>query len=289
MQLSESKLFTIEALNRIEGFVWPEKAGFAAMDAKDGCVSFYKIKPHHEECYFTTINGYLGFEETKKPHPDWRNSLITKEEFDSVDGWVRHDNSECPTNSESLVQVKMDGVQAGYSAHISKAWAWVNGGITHWRYHKPTKESAMTTTKQEVKPEIHAIYENYKQQRETTADAQRALDASKEAEDALLEQIKQWNLQYGFDVRLLDESEENQEQQDSELVITDWRDLRVGDVVEVVMVNNRGGTDGYDGIVGKQCRVILTEDPDYPQQAVQVDFEGHEVFIHKWKFIRRPQ
>lgn len=75
---------------------------------------------------------------------------------------------------------------------------------------------------------------------------------------------------------------------ESKLVITDWRDLRVGDIVEVVMVNKHGGTDGFDDIVGKQCRVILTEDPDIPQQAVKVDFEGVGVFIHKWKFISRP-
>lgn len=275
MQLSESKLFTIEALNRIEGFVWPEGADWAAMSVGVCSVGFYQYRKAS-----AVVIVDVGVR-----HPDCIDSIITKAEFDSVDGWVRHDNSECPANSESPIQVQMDGFRVGKPSppHIAKAWAWVNGGITHWRYHKPTKESAMTTTKQEVKPEIHAIYESYKQQRETTSDAQRALDASKDAEDALLEQIKQWNLQYGFDVRLLDESEENQDQQDSELVITDWRDLQKGDVVKAILVNGASHVNGRVGVV-KRIDGSAADGPLF------VKFDSvEEWWVKEWKFIRRPQ
>ncbi|MDA1378725.1 hypothetical protein PCI56_01200 [Plesiomonas shigelloides subsp. oncorhynchi] len=39
-RLTESQLFTIEALNRIEGFVWPKEATHASMDAGTRVVDF---------------------------------------------------------------------------------------------------------------------------------------------------------------------------------------------------------------------------------------------------------
>nr|WP_302981503.1 hypothetical protein [Plesiomonas shigelloides] len=138
-QLTESQLFTIEALNKIQGFVWPEGARFAAMDFDSPTVAFYAVSTQPSGSSFHEY-GYINgcYTVTYSKHPDWRNSMISKEQFYSVDGWVRHDNSECPTNSELQVQVKMHG-SLGYwpgYPHIAKAWPWVDGGITHWRYHK---------------------------------------------------------------------------------------------------------------------------------------------------------
>lgn len=263
MQLSESKLFTIEALNRIEGFVWIDDMNYACMFNNGRFVWLFEQAPFVKNQAFDVSSWWVSKKNTSVEHPDWRNSLITKAEFDSVDGWVRSWVASVP---ESIPACGIE-VECGIFGR-------------KWRYHKPTKETTMPATK----PEIHAIYESYKQQCETTADAQRALDASKEAEDALLEQIKQWNLQYGFDVRLLDESEEKPDQQDGEPVITDWRDLRVGDVVEIT------GSSNPEWIALKGNHLFVSS---VAKNGVFLSIDKRAKWFLsdgcKFKFIRRPQ
>ncbi|MGL5309449.1 MAG: hypothetical protein ACRDAL_02480 [Plesiomonas shigelloides] len=284
MNLTEDQLFTIEALNRVDGFVWPEKASNAWVNKDKSFVCFTVLGGSRvlsiKEC--RVYNGIYakGVSESSQ-HPDWRNSLITREQFDSVDGWVRHNNSECPANSELQVQVKMHGF-LGYSPsypHIAKAWPWVNGGITHWRYHKPTKETDMQPEAPK-QPSIDDLYLQYKTQRGIVESAKKVLADEMEAEDKLLEQIRAWNLEYGFDVRLLDESEEN-----PELVITDWRDLRLGDVVEIIGSDNPAwrrfsGEEVSVSKIGERESDILLE-----SSRNGVWWIRHET---RWKFIRRP-
>lgn len=90
-RLTESQLFTIEALNRIEGFVWPAGAKFAAMDNCVSCVDFYvnKVVLRDRALSFIGKRSHLKPVHLGYVHPDWRNSLITREQFESVDGWVR--------------------------------------------------------------------------------------------------------------------------------------------------------------------------------------------------------
>lgn len=139
MQLTESQLFTIEALNRIEGFVWPDGATSAGVVGVPGgnLIHFFS-----GDCWLKTVN--LTNVVTEKP--DWRNSLITREQFDSVDGWVRNDGYDPKV---SCIDIRFEsGVDEG-SYNSSSEWSWVINDpetmprveITHWRYHKSTKEA----------------------------------------------------------------------------------------------------------------------------------------------------
>ncbi len=125
MNLTESQLFTIEALNRIEGFVWPERAKFAKMDDCVRRIYFYAREPELSD---STFNGdfLLGLSMIKSEsiHPDWRNSLITREQFESVDGWVRGKIPKTAFNIEMIL----------FGANESDV---------KWRYHKTTKEAEM--------------------------------------------------------------------------------------------------------------------------------------------------
>ncbi|MGL5307224.1 MAG: hypothetical protein ACRC9Y_13990, partial [Aeromonas veronii] len=96
MSLSEGKMFTIEALNRIEGFVWPDKAKFADFDSGGWFVFFRLHEPKALRGSFE--GGYIdgSLVDTGVDHPDWRNSLITREEFELVDGWVMFSGIESP-------------------------------------------------------------------------------------------------------------------------------------------------------------------------------------------------
>jgi hypothetical protein len=290
MNLTEGQLFTIEALNRIDGFVWPDGAKFAAMDNCVSCVDFYvsKVILHDRSLHFTGKRSHLKPVHIGYVHPDWRNSLITREQFDNVDGWVNI-NGNVASSMDALIDVMLDGglIVSGvtYSDALLR-----HQPFSNWRYHKPTKESEMKDT-ETFQPTIHETYYRYKKQRENTADARKALEASMEAEDKLLEQIKAWNLEYGFDIRVLDESDEVpvvEPDQEPELVITDWRDLRIGDIVEVIKVSKMSEIRRYKEIIGRHLPVVHTEPPGVEGQPVQVDCDGKLIFISRWKFIRRP-
>ncbi|MGL4250082.1 MAG: hypothetical protein ACRCR1_05410 [Aeromonas sp.] len=280
MNLTEGQLFTIEALNRIDGFVWPDKAEFAAMDDELFTIDFYSLKPEplSDSLSFGSkfwMRAYNGKFKSKDHHPDWRNSLITREQFDSVDGWVRNNGDKIIFSGDYDVN------RNGSVIRITGVWT-QDSDVMCWRYHKPTKETEMQPEAPK-QPSIDELYSQYKTQRSIVESAKKTLADEMEAEDKLLEQIKAWNLEYGFDVRLLDESEEK-----PELVITDWRDLQVGDIVEVIKVSKMSEIRRYKEMIGRHLPVIHTESPGVEDQPVQVNCDGKLIFISKWKFIRRP-
>ncbi|MGL5103095.1 MAG: DUF4406 domain-containing protein [Plesiomonas sp.] len=139
--VTESQLFTIEALNRIEGFVWPEDAKFASMDDGDRGVDFWSSRPELDidECTYTQ-GGLQQANSIHSKHPDWRGSLISKAQFDSVDGWVRNDGNE-PAITGNFDLLISDGEVIDFSGVSVDGWDWsvpCDDGfpITHWRYHK---------------------------------------------------------------------------------------------------------------------------------------------------------
>lgn len=69
-----------------------------------------------------------------------------------------------------------------------------------------------------------------------------------------------------------------------ELVITDWRDLQVGDVIKCVG-DNTWSTD----FEGKEAVVLDVEDPDYDGGLrILADIDGEGDWGRDFKFIRRP-
>lgn len=139
--LAESQLFTIEALNKIQGFVWPDKAEFAAMDLDEREVHFYTKKPYEKEKQFSIAAGYLKSSDVEDRHPDWRGSLISKAQFDSVDGWVRWISGERPVPAETIIDVEFKtgatSTQTICCIAGEIAW-WSYSTITGYRYHKPS-------------------------------------------------------------------------------------------------------------------------------------------------------
>lgn len=283
MSLSEGKMFTIEALNRIEGFVWPDDMKCAAM-IKDGICVWFCQELVSTASEFLSINGWVTNKRVESAHPDWRNSLITREEFDSVNGWVRNDGNE-PVISGDFDLLLADG-EAIYFSDISvDRWDWAvpcKGGvaITHWRYHKPQK--------QEVKPDPESIetmirrYKDAKENKRAAIDklnqSQADVEQAEALEDSLFMAIEAWAESHGFDIRVLSESEEK-----PELVITDWRDLQVGDVVIY--------QDGLvSDLIGLECEV---EKLDWLNDELNVGVFNKEhiqsAWPSKWKFIRRPE
>ncbi|MGL4249541.1 MAG: hypothetical protein ACRDCI_11775 [Plesiomonas shigelloides] len=271
MNLTEGKLFTIEALNRIEGFVWPDGATFGEVDG-GRFVYFYASDEG--------IQSAISSARIKQDDdPMTLHVQITREEFESVDGWVRNDGNP-PVDDDAIVETIVNG-EVDSRPFPADGIEWGNGGcVSHWRYPKPTKETEMQPESPK-QPSIDEIYSQYKAQCGIVETAKKTLADEMEAEDKLLEQIKAWNLEHGFDVRLLDESEEK-----PELVITDWRDLQVGDVIRWSGDNNN--------IEGEYKVCDLEPDHyefDHPICVTTGDDDSNEwidISSEEWKFIRRP-
>lgn len=264
MSLSEGKMFTIEALNRIEGFVWPEGATHANVFNATRLVRFYEGAPIY-------VNGVVDNNlrvsaAIHDVHPDWRNSLITREEFESVDGWVRSWVTSVPEN------IPPSGIEVECGKFGRK-----------WRYRKPQK--------QEVKPEPESIETMIRRYKDAGENKRAAIDKLNQAqadveqaealEDSLFMAIEAWAESHGFDIRVLSESEEK-----PELVITDWRDLQIGDVIWW-----SGDSDNPEG----ECEVCDLEGDDYNHDVPICVFtrdggsEWIDTALEQWKFIRRPE
>lgn len=176
-QLTESQLFTIEALNKIHGFVWPEQATHAAMDERDFRVTFFRDKP------FPNISRFIGiFHElavVDLDHPDWRGSLISKAQFDSVDGWVRACGVMPNGNIEVDIKRYPDG--SGFqSGSLAKFINW--NDVKLWRYHNRANEKVIPEA---VNQSIDQLI-NAWQKAKADADTSRAILqlAEKEESDA---------------------------------------------------------------------------------------------------------
>lgn len=143
-RLTESQLFTIEALNETQGFVWPEQATHAAMDLYSPSVHLYAYQPYLKDPIFLSVGGYLGCVRAPSTSPDWRNSLITREQFDGVDGWVRNSGTQ-PVSDECIVECKVDGPLGAIGCLPASVWNWKQGGLTHWRYGKHSSSEVNET------------------------------------------------------------------------------------------------------------------------------------------------
>lgn len=90
--------------------------------------------------------------------------------------------------------------------------------------------------------------------------------------------------EYGFAISRVAASLESEQP-----VITDWRDLRVGDVIECVLVRGRNGVEicEYDNeFHGLTCNVIgFTESG---KNHIKTDLKPSGYYIQEFKFIRRP-
>ncbi|MCX2533640.1 hypothetical protein OQ486_09140 [Plesiomonas shigelloides] len=146
-RLTESQLFTIEALNRIEGFVWPKNANHAFMNHEHRFVSFSSgacsVPGADGICQYHGI--YAGDISVGAYHPDWSNSLITREQFDGVDGWVRNSGTQ-PVSDECIVECKVNGPLGAIGCLPASVWNWERGGLTHWRYCKRSSSEINETS-----------------------------------------------------------------------------------------------------------------------------------------------
>lgn len=284
MNLTESQLFTIEALNRIEGFEWPEWAETAAMDAGSHAVCICKDTPCRIGSYFESEYS-AKMQSCGVTHPDWRNSLITREQFESVGGWVRNTKLKLPPELlDSQIEVLHHNGEIAFDDANSFYW---DENVDKWRYHKPQKENMMPEQVDEQQS-IEQLYDEYQTARSSLLDMKNQVEYLQGVVDASLAKIKSWHKERGFDV-----SEVKPEinpivkvdvKLEPELKITDWRDLQKGDVIWWSGdISNKAG----------EYNVLMIEGSLFEgDMPINVMSGGSDSWVNvkgeQWKFIRRP-
>jgi len=237
-------------------------------------------------------------------------------------GWIEWNGGECPVGKGTLVDVKCANgiINFGVSAMTNRSDAnhtpgtavsftasnWGGdlplSGIIAYRLHKPDvkPEFCESVTRSIPEPEANPTIEqlaqdyrnkldlsNRKQQDADDAkaaadDAKAAADDAKAAADAALGELERAGEVLGILIGIAKSDRE------PELVITDWRDLKVGDVVEITGSSNNCWKD-HSG----QEMTVKNVYPDDGHNDSQVYFIGESGAWYlggntTWRFIRRP-
>lgn len=144
-------------------------------------------------------------------------------------------------------------------------------------YQNQGLEDALDEPMVEAAPTIEQLAADYRNAKDYADRKQQEADAAKADADMALGALERAGEALGLLVS------PTTAKQEPELVITDWRDLRVGDEIECIESNiNRYK---YNGMVG---RLLLIDESDASTPYL-VDFCGDvKIWCHEVKFISRP-
>lgn len=318
MKISKSKQELARIISENGG--WRDGVEFTAQD-KDGLVYHYATKPtigagngvwHHKGCI-----GEGEF--TAETLPNWHQTTLSRAEYfhmypaPDADGWIEWEGGECPVDEGTLIDVRYrDGhEQAGCKCGVwgDELYAtsyWLNSGghsnIIAYRLHKPEQATEKDKGTDWFSPEADAIIDgasvikgflskttkptierlaaNYRNAKDCAERKRQEADAAGADADAKLAELVAAGEAIGLVLGV--------EPVEPELVITDWRDLQVGDEVECLQINITGD-DYADQRIGTIGLVSATEEPGRSGQAVKLKFNDDEYFwVSGWRFIRRP-
>lgn len=298
MKLSKSKLALAKIINENGG--WQERALWAV---QDNCIAFFLGgKPEYksgDRCWYSnSIDGAcVGTITCDEKVTNWHQTILSREEYyqaypkADADGWIEWNGGECPVEKGLMVDIRVrDGREERNLAantltkgriHDASCEFWKNDGmagdIMAYRLHKPEVkpefcESVMRSIPDpESKPTIEQLAQDYRNKLDLSNRKQQEADDAKAAADAALGELKRAGEALGLLIGIA--------KHEHELVITDWRDLRVGDEVECTKYDS----EHRFGVV---CRI----DASSEEQPIMVDHgDGRGVsWPSCWKFIRRP-
>ena len=305
MKISNSKKELARIISENGG--WREGAGYLAMDTS-GMVCGYLSTPKWSSslrewtgsaCFRIFISTTLA--------PNHQRTILSREEYfhlypaPDTDGWIEWNGGECPVNIGTLIDVKYrDGhLQLGCRAktrcdtELYATTHWRNSGgsadIIAYRLHKPEQskpefcESVMRSIPEpEAKPTIEQLASYYRNAKDYAERKQQEADAANADADAKLKALEL----AGEDIGLL--LSPITEKQGPELVITDWRQLKVGDLVEI--------TTTRDGVnIGEAATIIAIDENNenfpvtvtFPEDKYPLEY-SYERPPTTWRFIRRP-
>lgn len=259
MKISKSKKELARIISENGG--WREGAEWAAQD-KCAQVTLFKSKPVRHGNTWLDCNGMddvdgFGCDKAK----NWHQAILSREEYfhlypaPDADGWIEWKGGECPVDGGAMVVCK---VRTGKLWRNGKAIA---AGVLRWSdtdsttdiiaycLHNPEQakprfcESVMRSIPEceihsknmditqvddidvvELKTTIEQLAAEYRNAKNYAERKQEEADAAKAYADAKLAELVAAGKAIGLVLSVV--------APEPELVITDWRDLRVGDYVE---------------------------------------------------------
>lgn len=295
MKLSKSKLALAKVINESGG--WFGDAENAAQD-RDGDVDFYSRTPVRTTGReWWSADGLIYGSRIR--HDDaaiknWHQTILSREEYYHAypkaddDGWIEWNGGiKGPVEYGVPVDVKTKDGNEYYEQLLGDACWHDNFGdsnIIAYRLHRSDVkpefcESVMRSIPEpEEKPTIEQLAQDYRNKLDFAKRKQQEADDARVAADAALGELERAGEALGLLIGITNPD------RGPELVITDWRDLQVNDVIFV---------GEYDGYESGEYVVVWLEDSDYDGDyaVMVVGIDGIERCMDtamEWRFIRRP-
>lgn len=292
MKISNSKKQLAKIIHENGG--WRDGAESAAQ-CIGGEISFWHDtatrQPREGWC-----GNYLGrkhdIEFTGVKLHNWHQTILPRKEYfhlypaPDADGWIEWKGGECPVGEDDLIDVKFSDGDSLFG--VGNAWDWRYDpdicNIIAYRLHKPEPEiqSEIMGIAQvgdinvvESKPSIEQLAADYRNAKDYADRKRQEADAAKADAEAKLAELIAAGKALGLVLAVAE--------LEPEMVINDWRDLQVGDIVWY---------GGDDGLSPGEYHVMEIEAPNYVgYRTVQVNGNsgGYWIDIREgWCFIRRP-
>lgn len=291
MKLGKSKLALAKVINENGG--WPQDSELVVQNGEHGRISFSINKPVRHDSKSWIANGGFNFKiEVCKPLKNWHQNVLSREEYyhaypkADADGWIEWKGGmKSPVESGAPVDVKTKDGYVHYDQLLGDAcWRdnWGDANIISYRLHKPeVKPEFCESVVRSIPEPDEQVWTNPPSIEQMAADYHNAKDYAErkqqEADDAKADAgAKLKALELAGEVIGLIVSPIT-EKQEPGLVITDWRDLQVGDEIAT-------------NSMGKPLIVtsLRCHDDSWPIDAIDGDGITWSVSLHDWRFIRRP-
>ena len=308
MKISNSKKQLAKIIHENGG--WREGAEFTAQDGDGtGSIDFFKSKPRLYRGDIFWKGDYDcddRIERTGVTIKNWHQTILSRDEYfhlysaPDAEGWIEWCGGECPVEEGTLVDViwrngtERTGVKALHLGGAGQQF-WVADGMVNdiiaYRLHKPKKslEELCGEVKEEnkhehveAKPTIEQLAADYRNLKDFADRKQEEAKAAKADAKAKLAELVAAGKALGLALSVAGAESE------PEMVITDWRDLRVGDVIELTGSKNPCWKEHFRSEM--TVREVYQDRGDNDDQVDLIGESGCWSLGGNttWRFIRRP-
>ena len=318
MKISNSKKQLAKIIHENGG--WREGAEFTAQDGDGtGSIDFFKSKPRlYRGDIFWKGDYYCDdrIDRTEVTIKNWHQTILSREEYfhlypsPDADGWIEWKGGECPVDGNEIIDIRYPESREEFGAK-AKFRRWFHGGdkgdIIAYRLHKTnlaetkycesvmrsipepeihSKNTALTQVDDinvvELKPTIEKLAADYRNAKDFADRKQEEAKTAKADAKAKLAELVAAGKALGLALSVAGAESE------PEMVITDWRDLRVGDVIELTGSKNPCWKEHFRSEM--TVREVYQDQGDIDDQVDLIGESGCWSLGGNttWRFIRRP-
>lgn len=295
MKISNSKKELARIISENGG--WRDSAEFAwyGNQTKKGWFGISKPRYSPKQKSLQILRSHLaGSFPCRKPK-NWHQTILSRAEYlhlyqaPNADGWIEWKGGECPVDVGSVVDVRQSNGLTYKARAANFHWNLITGSscVVAYRLHKQANpefcESVMRSIPEpEAKPTIEQLAADYHNAKDYADRKQQEADAAKVDADAKLKALELAGAALWLSVSPITKKQE------PELVITDWRDLRAGDVIELTGSVN----PCWEEHSGSEMTVkeVYRNQGDNDDQVDLLGGSGRWSLggNSTWRFIRRP-